>query len=68
DPRTLESFLFRPGFSTRGTADALAGRGVGMDVVASAVEKFNGRLGIRSVTGRGTTVEVLLPLESSGGL
>lgn len=68
DPRTLESFLFRPGFSTRGTADALAGRGVGMDVVASAVEKFKGRLGIRSVTGRGTTVEVLLPLESSGGL
>ncbi|GBD27269.1 Chemotaxis protein CheA [bacterium HR30] len=68
DEETLQSFLFRPGFSTRNAANAVAGRGVGMDVVASQVQQLSGRVALRSTPGHGTTVEVLLPLATTGGM
>lgn len=54
--------VFAPGFSTNAVVSDLSGRGVGMDVVRSAVEKAGGRVGLSSRKGVGTTVELTLPL------
>jgi two-component system chemotaxis sensor kinase CheA len=54
--------VFAPGFSTAAVVSDLSGRGVGMDVVRSAVEKSGGRVALRSVKGAGTTVELTVPL------
>jgi two-component system chemotaxis sensor kinase CheA len=54
--------LCTPGFSTREEADMTSGRGVGMDVVASAVRALAGRLSMTTVSGRGTRFVIELPL------
>jgi two-component system chemotaxis sensor kinase CheA len=54
--------VFLPGFSTADTISDLSGRGVGMDVVRSAVERVNGTVELRSVLGQGTTIRLALPL------
>jgi len=54
--------VFAPGLSTAAAVSDLSGRGVGMDVVRSAVEKSGGQVALRSVKGAGTTVELTLPL------
>ena len=54
-----------PGFSTATGVTELSGRGVGMDVVRTAVESLGGKLAIRSRTGRGTQFEMLLPLTTA---
>ncbi len=56
------ALVFAPGFSTAVEVSDLSGRGVGMDVVRSAVEKVGGRVSITSQAGIGTTVELALPL------
>ncbi|GIW46045.1 MAG: hypothetical protein KatS3mg077_3327 [Candidatus Binatia bacterium] len=61
-PEELHAFLFRPGFSTRHSADSLAGRGVGMDVVATEIAKLGGRITLASMPGHGTSVEIAIPL------
>lgn len=58
----IDSLLFLPGFSTAGEVSNLSGRGVGMDVVRSAIRSLGGRIAIRSEHGRGTTFSVSLPL------
>lgn len=50
------------GISTRGTADLLSGRGIGLNVVNAAVERLHGELTVRSTRGQGTTVEILVPV------
>ena len=60
DQETLE-FILRPGFSTADRLTQAAGRGVGMDVVASEVAKLGGTLQINSNSGVGTTFVVRLP-------
>jgi two-component system chemotaxis sensor kinase CheA len=55
-------FIFEPGFSTAAQVSDLSGRGVGMDVVRTNINKLNGTINLRSVKGKGTTVEVLIPL------
>ena len=55
-------FLFHPGFSTKDQADDFAGRGVGMDVVATDLKKIRGAISIESELGRGTTFTIRLPL------
>ena len=55
-------FLFHPGFSTKDQADDFAGRGVGMDVVATDIKKIRGTISIESEIGRGTTFTIRLPL------
>ncbi|MDJ0573820.1 MAG: hybrid sensor histidine kinase/response regulator [Xenococcaceae cyanobacterium MO_234.B1] len=55
-------FLFHPGFSTKDQADDFAGRGVGMDVVATDIKKIRGTISIESEVGRGTTFTIRLPL------
>lgn len=54
--------IFLPGFSTAENISDLSGRGVGMDVVRSAVERVNGTVQLSSVRGQGTTLQLTLPL------
>ncbi|MNR86181.1 Chemotaxis protein CheA [compost metagenome] len=54
--------LFAPGFSTRETANAISGRGVGMDAVKSKVVSLGGAVEVDSVLGAGSTMTVMLPL------
>jgi two-component system chemotaxis sensor kinase CheA len=58
----LLALIFRPGFSTAETVSNLSGRGVGMDVVKSSVERVGGGVDIRSTPGKGTTIRLKLPL------
>jgi len=61
----LREFVFRSGFSTRAGADALSGRGVGMDIVSSEVSRLQGTVRLQSEPGRGTSVTVRLPARIS---
>jgi chemosensory pili system protein ChpA (sensor histidine kinase/response regulator) len=58
----LAELIFRPGFSTQAKVTDLAGRGVGMDVVADEIEKLRGSVSVSSVDGGGTTFRIHLPL------
>ena len=58
----IDNLLFLPGFSTVDEVSSLSGRGVGMDVVKSAIQGLGGRVAITSVPGRGTTFSISLPL------
>lgn len=55
-------FICRPGFSTAAEVTALSGRGVGMDVVRTEVEKLGGTLSAFTEKGKGTTFTLSLPL------
>ncbi|WP_133477521.1 hybrid sensor histidine kinase/response regulator [Cognatilysobacter segetis] len=57
----LDMLIFEPGFSTADEVSRLAGRGVGMDVVASEVRQLGGTIDIHTTTGRGTTFVLRLP-------
>ena len=57
--------VFLPGFSTKDVASSVSGRGVGMDVVRTAVEKNRGAVHIDSELGVGTTFSIRLPIELS---
>lgn len=54
--------VFLPGFSTAESVSDLSGRGVGMDVVRTAVERVNGTVDLSSTPGAGTTIRLSLPL------
>jgi two-component system chemotaxis sensor kinase CheA len=54
--------IFAAGFSTAEVVSDLSGRGVGMDVVRSAVEKVNGTIDLQSEVGKGTRLSISLPL------
>lgn len=58
----IDKLLFLPGFSTAGKISDLSGRGVGMDVVKSAIQALGGRVIIQSTPGKGTTFSISLPL------
>ncbi|ETX30611.1 chemotaxis protein CheA [Roseivivax isoporae] len=58
----IDRLLFLPGFSTADSVTDLSGRGVGMDVVRSEIQKLGGRVGIFSHPGKGTTFSISLPL------
>ena len=55
-------YIFEPGFSTAETVSDLSGRGVGLDVVRTNVERIGGSIDIKSLTGRGTTLKLKIPL------
>lgn len=54
--------IFRPGFSTAAQVTSVSGRGVGMDVVKTNIEKLNGMIDIDSEVGRGTSMKLKIPL------
>ena len=56
------NLIFRAGFSTAAEISDLSGRGVGMDVVRTTVERLGGTAGVASVPGQGTRVRLSLPL------
>src|SRR6266481_3292292 len=61
DAQTLD-MIFRPGFSTAAEITELSGRGVGLDVVQSVIERLKGTVQIETEPGRGTTFRLRLPL------
>ncbi|MDO8844847.1 chemotaxis protein CheA [Methylicorpusculum sp.] len=56
------NLVFAAGFSTAEVISDLSGRGVGMDVVRSAIEKVNGTINLESEVGKGTRIRLSLPL------
>lgn len=58
-------FIFKPGFSTAEKISDLSGRGVGLDVVKSNLEKINGKIHISSKLGVGTTFRMTIPLSTA---
>ncbi len=60
--REALALIFRPGFSTAEKVTNISGRGVGMDVVKTNVEKLGGSIDIQTVLGAGTTVRMKIPL------
>ncbi|KIN65027.1 Chemotaxis protein CheA [Sulfitobacter noctilucicola] len=58
----IDNLLFLPGFSTAAVVSDLSGRGVGMDVVRTAIQALGGRITITSNPGEGTTFSISLPL------
>jgi two-component system chemotaxis sensor kinase CheA len=60
--RDAFDLIFLPGFSTREEVTNLSGRGVGMDVVRTNIEKIGGTVEIQSQPGQGTSFKVKIPL------
>ena len=57
--------LFAPGFSTAEVVTDLSGRGVGLDVVKSNIERVKGSISVKSSLGQGTTFKISIPLTTS---
>jgi chemotaxis protein histidine kinase CheA len=58
----IMDFVFHPGFSTRDKASDVSGRGVGLDVVADHLQKLKGDIRINSTQGKGTIINIRVPL------
>ncbi len=58
----IGNLIMLPGFSTAETVSDISGRGVGMDVVRSNIQDIGGRISLKSVRGRGMTIQLALPL------
>lgn len=62
DERQSLNLIFLPGFSTKTQVSDVSGRGVGMDVVKTNIQKLNGSIEIRSEPGKGSVFLISLPL------
>jgi two-component system chemotaxis sensor kinase CheA len=62
DERQSLNMIFLPGFSTKAQISDVSGRGVGMDVVKTNIQKLNGSIEIRSEPGKGSVFIISLPL------
>src|SRR5579864_2794884 len=60
--REVNNLIFLPGFSTAEKVTNVSGRGVGMDVVKTNIEKIGGVVDVQSTKGQGTTVRMKIPL------
>lgn len=60
--REAINLIFRPGFSTAERVTSISGRGVGMDVVRTSVERAGGLVELESTVGKGTTIRLKMPL------
>ena len=58
----IQRFIFRAGFSTAAAVTAVSGRGVGMDVVRTNIEKIGGTIDLKSTPGQGTIFTIKIPL------
>lgn len=62
DDRQSLNLIFLPGFSTKDQISSVSGRGVGMDVVKTNIQRLNGRIDVTSVVGQGSSFSISLPL------
>lgn len=62
EPRDVMMLVFQPGFSTAQKVTNVSGRGVGMDVVKTNIERVGGTVDVESALGRGTTWRLTIPL------
>jgi two-component system chemotaxis sensor kinase CheA len=60
--RQIQQFIFQPGFSTAEKITSVSGRGVGMDVVRTNIEKIGGTIELKSTEGKGSTFTIKIPL------
>jgi two-component system, chemotaxis family, sensor kinase CheA len=60
--REIVNLVFAPGFSTAETVSNISGRGVGMDVVRTSIERIGGSVDISSEHGKGTVTKIKIPL------
>jgi two-component system chemotaxis sensor kinase CheA len=60
--REAINLIFLPGFSTAEKVTNISGRGVGMDVVKTNIEKIGGNIDVQSKTGQGSTIKIKIPL------
>src|SRR6185436_14761020 len=60
--RDLVQLIFAPGFSTADKVTDVSGRGVGMDVVKTNIEKIGGMVEIQNRPGKGITLKMRIPL------
>jgi two-component system chemotaxis sensor kinase CheA len=60
--REILNLIFLPGFSTAEKVTNISGRGVGMDVVKTNIDRINGSVELQSRAGKGTTVKIKIPL------
>jgi two-component system chemotaxis sensor kinase CheA len=58
----IAQFIFRAGFSTAEKVTSVSGRGVGMDVVKTNIEKIGGTIELKTIDGKGTTFTIKIPL------
>jgi two-component system chemotaxis sensor kinase CheA len=58
----IQQYIFKAGFSTAAKVTSVSGRGVGMDVVRTNIEKIGGTIELRSVEGKGTSFSIKIPL------
>ncbi|MGZ3768168.1 MAG: chemotaxis protein CheA [Bdellovibrio sp.] len=70
DPQSIPDdqvfqYIFQPGFSTADKISDLSGRGVGLDVVKSNLDKIHGKINIFSKLGQGTTFRLTIPLSTA---
>ncbi len=60
--REVTNLIFLPGFSTAETVTNVSGRGVGMDVVKTNIERIGGSIDLQTRPGHGTTMKIKIPL------
>ena len=58
----IQQYIFRAGFSTAEKVTSVSGRGVGMDVVRTNIEKIGGTIELKSIEGEGSTFTIKIPL------
>lgn len=61
----LKKTLFEPGFSTASRITEISGRGVGLDVVQSALQEIGGKISVESVHHKGTTFTITIPMQTN---
>lgn len=62
DEAALQAMIFNPGFSTAEQVTAVSGRGVGLDVVRTNIERVGGTMEVRSVEGAGSSFIIRIPI------
>ncbi|HET9239731.1 MAG TPA: 7TM diverse intracellular signaling domain-containing protein [Oligoflexus sp.] len=65
DDTEVQTLIFRQGFSTKSDVSEFSGRGVGIAALDNAVKSLGGQIRIRSLAGRGTTIEISIPTEQT---
>lgn len=58
----IQQYIFHAGFSTADKVTSVSGRGVGMDVVRTNIEKIGGSIEMKSIEGKGSTFSIKIPL------